>query len=360
MKIGIVTFHRAENFGAMLQAVGLRTALEQLGHKTYFIDYWPKAHEGTYKIWNFEEFRHRTLASKCLYLAKNILLSRPLHKRHREFKRFFNKHIAPYCIAETAEVDLALYGSDQIWGRLPQLRGQFDAFYFGENGICAKRHSSYAASMGNSLVNGDETEFLKSSLLKFDKIGVRELDVKDLLNRLNLENVTINCDPTLLLSEEQWNSMVPAERIIKKPYVLYYNLLYGSFNDIDLKQLVEAQGLRLITIKGVIERSSFSRDELSGIGPESFIRLIRDAEFIFTSSFHGLALSIIFKKNFYASYLTKASRAQTLLSEVGLLDRLLPPASNLSNYGLSPIDYSAHSKLLHNYIMLSKNFLTLL
>ena len=52
MKIGIVTFHRAENFGAMLQAVGLRTALEQLGHKTYFIDYWPKAHEGTYNIWN--------------------------------------------------------------------------------------------------------------------------------------------------------------------------------------------------------------------------------------------------------------------------------------------------------------------
>ena len=158
--------------------------------------------------------------------------------------------------------------------------------------------------MGNSLVNGDETEFLKSSLLKFDKIGVRELDVKDLLNRLNLENVTINCDPTLLLSEEQWNSMVPAERIIKKPKVLN--------------------------------------------------------KFVFTSSFHGLALSIIFKKNFYASYLTKASRAQTLLSEVGLLDRLLPPASNLSNYGLSPIDYSAHSKLLHNYIMLSKNFLTLL
>ncbi len=357
MKIGIVTFHRAENFGAMLQAVGLRTALSQLGYEAYFIDYWPKAHAEIYKIWSIEEFRHRPLASKFLYLAKLILLWKPLHKRHNEFQKFFDKYIGPYCINETAEVDLTLYGSDQIWGRFPHLGGQFDAFYFGKNGICTKRHSSYAASMGKSLVNSDESEFLKSSLSKFDKIGVREIDVKNLLDGLNLEDVTINCDPTLLLSAHQWKSMIPADRLIKKPYVLYYNLLYGSFDDLALKQFVEAHGLRLITIKGVIERSSFNQDELSGIGPESFIRLIRDAEFIFTSSFHGLALSIIFEKNFYASYLTKASRAQTLLSELGLMDRLLPPASDLSKYGLSPIDYSAKSKRLQDYIQLSKKFL---
>ena len=360
MKIGIVTFHRAENFGAMLQTVGLRKALEQLGHKVYYIDYWPTSHKEVYKIWSKHEFMHRPIISKCLYLAKNVLLGRPLYKRHQEFKKFFNKHIAPYCLAETAEVDLALYGSDQIWGRFPYLNGLFDAYYFGDNSICTRHHSSYAASMGNSLINRNESIFLKQHLCKFDKIGVRELDIKERLDQLNLKNVYLNCDPTLLLSAEQWNSMIPEERVIKEPYVLYYNLLYGSFNDTALHQLVKALGLRLITIKGVIERSSFNRNELSGIGPESFIRLIRDAEFVFTSSFHGLAFSIIFEKNFYASYLTKASRAQTLLSELGLLDRLLPPASNLSKFALSPIDYSNASLRLQNYVQQSKDFLTAL
>ena len=40
MKIGILTFHRAHNYGAVLQTYGLQEYIKQLGHDVYIIDLW--------------------------------------------------------------------------------------------------------------------------------------------------------------------------------------------------------------------------------------------------------------------------------------------------------------------------------
>lgn len=357
MKVGIVTFHRAENFGAMLQAVALRTALTQLGHEAYFIDYWPKAHAAVYQSWSTDEFKHRSLASKCVYLAKNLILGYPMSKRHRNFEQFLNENISPYCLPVDAEIDVAIYGSDQVWGRFSFLGSEFDSFFFGNNSIKTARHISYAASMGNSQINEAESLFLVKHLTHFEKIGVREADVRDLLSSIGLNNVSLTCDPTLLIDGPQWRKMLKPERVVKKPYILFYNLLGNSFDVESIKQIAKQRGLRLIMIRGVIDRRSLSRDEMSAVGPEKFLRLIRDAEFVFTSSFHGLAFSILFQKDFYASYSSKAARAQTLLSSIGLEDRLLAPMSDLNNYPLTSIDYTSPSQRLGEYSAKSREFL---
>lgn len=49
MKIGILTYHRAHNYGAVLQAYALRTFLQKQGHDVEFVDYWPDSHEEKYK-----------------------------------------------------------------------------------------------------------------------------------------------------------------------------------------------------------------------------------------------------------------------------------------------------------------------
>ena len=48
-KVGILTYHKAINYGANLQAVALRTVLENLGAEAFFYDYYPDYHKRLYE-----------------------------------------------------------------------------------------------------------------------------------------------------------------------------------------------------------------------------------------------------------------------------------------------------------------------
>ena len=50
MKIGILTYHRSHNYGALLQAIATRIVLKKMGHDAYYIDYWPDYHRRMYAI----------------------------------------------------------------------------------------------------------------------------------------------------------------------------------------------------------------------------------------------------------------------------------------------------------------------
>ena len=49
-KIGITTFHRAHNYGAVLQAYALKKALEKENNQVEFIDYISDDMEKMYKV----------------------------------------------------------------------------------------------------------------------------------------------------------------------------------------------------------------------------------------------------------------------------------------------------------------------
>lgn len=355
MKLAIATFHRAQNFGAMLQAVGLQQALSSLGHEVYFEDYWPADHAAVYQIWSRRQLARKSLKGKLYNAAISIALAPWLINRNRKFSRFYNQYIAPYCIPMTQPIDAVIYGSDQIWGRFPFRNFTFDPFYLAQNQIPTSRHIAYAASMGSTELNKEETELLTNALKHFDRIAVREADMCHKLQHLTDLPIQVVCDPTLLLTRNQWLALTPPQRLISEPYLLHYDLQHGSFSDSEIRLYASQRGLKVITIRGMVTLDVIKGKETASIGPAEFLQLFRDASFVFTSSFHGLVFAIQFQKQFFASYRAKASRAETLLQNVGLLDRLISPAEKLPN--LKDIDYVIITPMVNKYREESLHFL---
>ena len=89
------------------------------------------------------------------------------------------------------------------------------------------------------------------------------------------------------------------------------------------------------------------------VGPKEFVRLIRDAEYVFTDSFHCSVFSMLHSKKFFTfrrynndSIVSTNGRLYSLLSLVGLEGRLLKGTEDVNKYIDMPIDYIAvHEKL---------------
>lgn len=358
MKIGIITFHRAENFGAMLQAVALRQALASLGHDACFLDYWPKHHDEVYRIWDVSAMKRMRFLTLAHFILANTL-SLPLKwPRKKKFRQFVKTHIEPFCIPFDTPVDVVVTGSDQVWGRFPFFNNRIDPMYLDDPRIHAARRISYAASMGDTNFNTDERRFIQSHLKNFDRISVREADARHLLCELGFSQAELTCDPTLLLPAEEWIELVAAPRLIKEPYALFYDFQQGAFHTESLVRFARSRGLQLVSIAPWARRSAdYECRIVNSAGPAEFLSLIRNAEHVFTSSFHGLAFSIIFQREFHAAFNVRANRAQTLLDTLGLSDRLVDSRTDLMETSFDSIDYTAAAEKLKPYVAGSKQFL---
>lgn len=332
MNIGILTFHKAHNYGALLQSIALRQAIIRLGHNVSYIDYWPEFHDSEYKFFNKFLFRRFSLLRKINYLRKLAIGGTKIKKRIHVFKEFIDEYIDPFCtnISTQSEFDAIVYGSDQIWRKQCDGRYEFDKTFFGLHEFKTIRNVSYAASMGIIDCNEEDKLFITTSLKKFNKIGVREKDLKELLESYGLQGIKQCLDPTLLISKEQWIDLLKIPFDNRKSYVLFYDLIQGSFDINFVKQFAEEKGLQLIVLKASVNNYNYGVRTIDDASPKEFISLIANAEYVFTSSFHGLAFSIIFEKQFYAAYKNNGSRALTLLEALGLENRLFGNNGNIS------------------------------
>lgn len=329
MKIGILTYHRTLNYGACLQAVATRVALQNLGHEVYYVDYWPKYHSQQYKAFSIGRFFSLGLRSRLYYLVESIKWHRYRKIRIDNYEFFFKEYIFPYCKPVDEEFDCIIYGSDQIWRKQDALKG-YNPVYFADNDFKTKKHVAYSASMGLLPKNEKDREVIKKLVNNFDSIAVRESNLKELLVDLGIEDVQLTIDPTLLLSSREWDNVIPTTEENNAKYVLVYGISSVAFNMEYIKEFARVHNCQIKVLSGTA--SSIDTDELiTTANPIKFISLIRNAEYVFTSSFHGLAFSIIYHKEFFASYSTNSNRAETLLNSLGITERLLPPNTIIPN-----------------------------
>ena len=340
MKIGILTYHRSHNYGALLQAIALRNFLYNLGHEVYYIDYWPKYHINMYRIFNMDIFKTISLYSKAKYIIRFILECLLRQRRINNFQRFIDAYIVPYCLPynEKVKYDVIIYGSDQIWRKQSGLYGKFNPVYFGINKLDTFKHVAYAASMGSVQLTEADKSFLYKALAHFSEISVREKTLRDDLLECGLKDVQIVSDPTLLLNKEQWDKLVPTKSFKSQKYILYYDLLNNSFDEKQVLRYVRFLKMRLVILRGSVNIMKNNANSI--YGPEYFLSLIKNAELVFTSSYHGLLFSIIYNKPFFASFSVNETRARSILEYLGLEDRLLPPNSNIP-LDSKDIDYGA-------------------
>lgn len=341
MKIGIVTYHRTLNYGAVMQSLATRFVLEEMGHEVYYVDYWPDYHKKLYEYFSFRVFFMSCLKRNMIsYLELCIWKKR----RFDNFELFFKKFIYPYCRPVEDSYDVVIYGSDQIWRKQSALK-TYNTFYFGDNKINTQHHISYAASMGILPDNDADKAKVKELVSHLEKISVREDDLRQLLFSLGYKNVSLSLDPTLLLSSGEWDRYVPTSSRNTEKYALLYVIRTNAFDMNEVKKFTDSKGLKLFVLNGYATTKE-SDTNLTTVGPLEFIRLIKNAEYIFSCSFHGLAFSIIYKKQFFASFIKNSGRAESLLNLVGASQRLLPPQAAIPQY-METIDYvDVHNRLV--------------
>ncbi len=329
MKIGILTYHRSHNYGALLQAVALRHVLAEMGHEAFFIDYWPEYHKDIYRVVSRQALRGLSLPTKLRRITSTLLRYRYDGPRRKRFFEFIRQYIEPHCRPMHERMDLVVCGSDQIWRKQSRLGGHFNPVYFGEDIPAAKCFASYAASMGIIDINEADRADLRRWLSKFSDVSVRESDLAEALREAGVENVRQVVDPTLLLDADGWRRLMPVdEGRPERRYALFYDLMPDSFDLTAIRRFCAARGLELKIMPGVIRNLSYPKEYLTACGPLEMLRLIANADLVFTSSFHGLVFSIIFNRPFMTAFAKNAGRAASLLQATALQERLLTPMAN--------------------------------
>lgn len=342
MKIGIVTYHRTNNYGACLQAVATRLFLEQMGHEAFYVDYWPQYHADTYKVFALSNLKRYNLKGKIDYIITAFSNLSEKKERVENFNKFLLTYILPYCRSTTEQFDALLYGSDQIWRKQSALK-DYNPVYFGKNNFKTTNHIAFAASMGILPDNDAEKEKIRDLISHLNHISVREENLRQLLLSMGVNNVERFVDPTILLTGMDWAYKLNITQYTGKPYLLVYAVTKPAFDMKQITKFANDRNLEIIILSGSA-KSSKKQNVNCTADPIQFLSLIYNAQYTFVSSFHGLVFSILFHKEVYASYFNNSNRAETLLNTIGLRSRLLDPMAIITE--LPRIDYNSVEEVL--------------
>lgn len=337
MKIGILTFHCAHNYGAVLQAYALQKYLIGLGHNVEIINIIPSFLQGYSKnAWlKCIAIRHPYISLKNLYNESKIFKMRK--KRWQAFDSFINNEL--YLSKEQNIIpdkyDVYIVGSDQVWNS-KITKGLFPPYFCCFPFSKGKRvYLSYAASMESMQLSNSEKEQYSHLLKNFDYIGVREKELINIIAPLTEKKVYHTIDPTLLLDNNTWNNLASSP-IVKGKYVL----LYRVWNDLNSRNIANSwakeNGAKVIELVSWLDPKT-NNNLFQAASPLQFVTLFKYADYVITDSFHGTSFSIIFKKDFYFIKVNDSqNRSESLLSSLCISDRIINkedrPIFNHINY----------------------------
>ena len=357
-KIGILTFHCAHNYGAVLQCYALQEYISQLGFYVEIIDYCPKYLIEPYSIFKF----NRVLCLNPIKMAKNIIweiiLLYKRYKRHVGFDLFIKNALKRSNRVIDGKIsndyDIYIIGSDQVWNS--EITNGYDKIYWGyfpfikENRI----YATYAASMESSNLNSKQIQFIKNALNNFDQISVRENKLVELLSPITKNKITQVIDPTLLVDISVWNKIIIKPNITQK-YILVYQVRWNEHTIKIAKKLAKQINAEILELSAYVDRNCLA-NKYQTKSPGEFVGLIKHAECIITTSFHGTAFSIIYNKPFYTIKLNdnRDSRSTSILTALGLENRIL---SLTDNPIFENINYKNVNNILKGLKLQSQNYL---
>lgn len=358
MKVGILTYHCDINYGAMLQAYALWRTLTKEGHDVEVIDYRPPEATEFYRLRTrpFKSYRRLQWNDECLdnlikelklkrFIASRVKLSPVQCKTRDELKQHFSKRY-----------DAVICGSDEVWN-INSYRG-FNASYFLDFVDSATKKISYAPSFG-WMQSFHETKSEIATLIRdLDYVSVRDSNSKNLVLECGVQAMKV-ADPALLVEPEHYKEIMISPKM-KGDYILVYG--GNKWTELQRKficSLSESRNLPMISLGA---NNKFA-DKNIDTGIEEWLGYFAQAAYIFTSSFHGTVLSILFKKNFVsASTSNKSIKISDLLNCLGLDELFFSPdakdidVTNLYEKSLM-IDYKLVDKNLQQYIGSSMGFL---
>ena len=316
MKIGIMTFHRAANYGAVLQAYALQCYLAGAGNEAEVMDYRCKeidhAHAPFYmlyvkgwknKVKQFLRLPVRVRKRRLFdaFLARKIPLSIKADRKHME-------------VLQQRKYDAVIAGSDQIWN--PDLT-QKDMAYLLDFVPEDTVKISYAASFGTDRLDEKRAALYKKYLDSFDKLSVREQQGAYIIRKLCGKAAEHTADPTFLLQKEDWERFMTAPPY--QDYILLYMIKYSDRLFRTAQELAGKTGKQLVFISDSMKRKKGVR-YVRYAAPEEWTGLLYHAACVVTNSFHGTAFSIHFNKRMIVELANQEVGKNARIT--GLLDKL--------------------------------------
>ncbi|MCH5315962.1 MAG: polysaccharide pyruvyl transferase family protein [Eubacterium sp.] len=376
MKIAIITWFSNLNFGTALQAFALQNYLKtQYCVDVRLIKYFPepsnqihslaqKTEHIGYKIYSkIKSFIYDT--NKRYDELLDTIYKNERDKRCSNFNRFMQNNIVFTDTVKSDEdfkslldeFDFFICGSDQIWN--PMI---LDAHYF-LHFVSNKPKISYATSFGIDYIPNFSKKRIQEYLSDFKAVSLRESHCIGELECVTSKDVSHVCDPTFLISPEQWKSM-ESNRLTDKKYFAVYFLGDTRFSrkSLDLAQEhFDFDSVILPCTEYAINRSDKKNITFS---PEDFISIIDNSQFVLTDSFHAVCFSIMLEKNFcvikkhsQSNPFKQNSRIESLLELLGISERLVDNENKLKELIDKDIDYKSVKQRLDAHINSSKAFL---
>lgn len=347
MRIGLLTYHRAYNCGAMLQAWALKTVLAKMGHDVRIPACNSVGEEPLLK--SIPNNGYRGLRRACtilgyLWLNIHLVLTMAVsYRRHQVFRKRFlaDEDVQPEDFAN--HYDLVVVGSDQVWSE--RHSKQDGALFFGESIPKEVPIITYATSYGDKFLLDEYVPRVVRAANRCRAIAIREDLIRDQLqDQVNVPMVRV-LDPTLLLASQDY-AEIASNDVPDGDYLYAYVLWATPFVMKVVGELAKRLHIKAI-ITPVYQKTRWWHCPPGltfGISPDRMVGYIRNAKYVITSSFHGTAFAIIYKKPFLSLRELEngmEGRAKTLLEEVGEVNRLVNPDYNIDTMQAvlaSPLD----------------------
>lgn len=349
-KVGILTFHNSYNCGSMLESYAIQNVIKNLNMECEIIDF---SNDGQRLLYS-PLYR----CSNIKNILRNIMIFPGLrriirnNKKYEEFKKT-NFNLSEKQFHNADQLDDKNYaaivaGSDQIWNIT--LEDGDDAYFL--PWVKNAKKIAYAPSFGakNILKYSKDIEKYKNYLRDFDSLSIREYNgkkwIKDLINK----EVDVLLDPTLLLNSSDYEKIEFKDNKINNKYIFFYCPSFNSKICEFVKKVAEKYNLNVY----VWSTKSYYIKRVWKYGfklplfenPSMYLNMIKNAELVITTSYHGTIFSTIYRKKFLTikngEMYGDDDRVITLLDQMNMKDRLFSFNFDDSVDYLAPVDYTSY------------------
>lgn len=316
MKIGILTFHWATNYGAVLQCYALQSFLESKGYNVEVINY--KPHQYDDNFFTFLYFR------KFLYL-RNYLNDRKKESALADFRNsrlHQTVRVSSYNeIPSLAQkFDIIISGSDQVVNPSFLMngegRGRISPTYFLGFPFKGKR-IGYALSFGCVRYPEKALKIANKYIKDFNIVSVREKTGIGIAKAMGREDAFVVPDPTLLMESQFYHTLVKESRIVeaRRPYI------YSFF----IRNIAERKN----AISSLfVDKDILLNNDDGNYTMQDWLHKINYAEFVITDSFHCVVMCLKLHRPFAVITGEKGNvgmndRLYTLLNGICMGNRII-------------------------------------
>ena len=335
-KVGILTLHYGINYGGVLQTYATKETLKQLGYDPVILDRLPNTFSRKYPL--TRKYAH-PFTQRAFYQFRKYELqpiSRPI---------FTSDELTALLKEDYYGI---VIGSDQVWRK--EVFSVDGDYYMIHQQDLPIRKVAYSASTGVAHWQYDEkeTQQIKQALSKFDGLSVREAESVPVFKEhcgLDVKNIL---DPTLLAAPEIYTPLCKKAKLSGKGKLVTYML---DWTPEKIRIVLEAAKQTGLDVQHILPEVKKRRGLLSRIVTQDpsvydWVNQIATADFVVTDSFHGMAFSTIFNRQFIVIGNPERGMARftSLLNHFGISNRLIQ--RDLPNIS-KPIDYNQVNEKLN-------------